>query len=75
MLNLIGETPIETRIGAPAPHGRTTNAPAANHRPVPFLNDIRILAYKKWTAAGQPPGDCTRFWLEAEQEIQGRNDE
>ena len=52
--------------------GTTVRAPAprrlAGRRP-PFLNDIRDLAHKKWEAAGRPSGDCTRFWLEAEQEI------
>jgi len=36
------------------------------------LNEIRLLAHRKWTAAGQPPGGCTRFWLEAEQELLSR---
>ena len=39
------------------------------HRPPPYLNDIRDRAYEKWVAAGMPPGDGVRFWLEAEQEI------
>ena len=43
--------------------------PAAARRPLLFLNDIRDRAYKKWMAAGMPPGDGARFWLEAEQEI------
>jgi hypothetical protein len=33
------------------------------------LNDIRDRAYEKWVAAGMPPGDSARFWLEAEQEM------
>jgi hypothetical protein len=33
------------------------------------LNDIRQNAYRRWEAAGKPNGDCSRFWLEAEQEL------
>ncbi len=33
------------------------------------LNEIQLRAYRKWVAAGKPNGDCTRFWLEAEQEL------
>jgi Protein of unknown function (DUF2934) len=59
MLDKVGAACVKTTVGVPGPKGR----------PTPFLNDIRDLAHKKWTAAGRPPGDCTRFWLEAEQEI------
>jgi hypothetical protein len=34
-----------------------------------YLNEIRQRAYQKWLAAGQPEGNGTRFWLEAEQEL------
>lgn len=37
-------------------------------RPI-YLNEIRLRAYLKWQAAGQPPGDGVRFWLAAEQEL------
>ena len=30
---------------------------------------IRILAYQKWEAAGKPESDGVRFWLEAEREF------
>jgi hypothetical protein len=33
------------------------------------LNDIWRRARQKWEAAGRPPGDSSRFWLEAEQEL------
>ena len=37
--------------------------------------DIRLAAYQKWEAAGQPAGDGVQFWLQAEQElVQGRNE-
>jgi hypothetical protein len=54
----------ERRVGTAAGPG----SPAAD-RPTPLLNDIRDLARKKWEAAGKPPGDGARFWLEAEQAI------
>lgn len=31
---------------------------------------IAKLAYEKWQAAGEPPGDGQSFWLQAEQEIE-----
>lgn len=41
---------------------------APRQRPLD-LDDIRVLAYRKWETAGKPPGDGSRFWLEAEQEL------
>src|SRR5262245_16658209 len=38
----------------------------------PAEDDIRILAYQKWEAAGCPEGDGERFWLAAEQELRAR---
>lgn len=35
--------------------------------------EIRQLAYQKWEAAGRPPGDGNRFWIEAEEELFGPN--
>ncbi len=36
---------------------------------------IRLCAYQKWEAAGQPTGDGVQFWLEAEQElVEGKNE-
>jgi Protein of unknown function (DUF2934) len=49
---------------------RVMGASTTARRPLPFLNDIRNRAYEKWVAAGRPPGDGARFWVEAEQEIQ-----
>jgi hypothetical protein len=48
---------------------RIIGRPAANHQPPLCPNDIRDRAYEKWVAAGMPPGDSGRFWLEAEQEL------
>jgi hypothetical protein len=31
---------------------------------------IRERAYKDWEAAGRPPGDGVRFWLQAEEKLQ-----
>ncbi len=45
------------------------NNQALARRPVILLNDIHIRACQKWRAAGQPRGDGSRFWLEAEQEL------
>jgi hypothetical protein len=33
------------------------------------LEEIYRLALRKWIAAGTPPGDCSRFWLEAERDL------
>jgi len=38
-------------------------------RPMVYLNDIHVRACQKWREAGQPPGDGSRFWLEAEHEL------
>ena len=52
-----------------------TTAPAAaagarDHRAAPVsVEDIRVRAYRKWEAAGQPVGDGVQFWLEAEREL------
>jgi hypothetical protein len=29
---------------------------------------VRRLAYRHWEAAGSPPNEALRFWLQAEQE-------
>jgi hypothetical protein len=52
-----------------APGAWETGAAGQQHGPSLTLNDIRQRAYQKWEAAGRPPGDCTAFWLEAEQEL------
>jgi hypothetical protein len=67
---MLADTPTrittpEARPAAAEPGGMH---PARPRRPI-YLNDIRALAYRKWEAAGKPAGDCTRFWLEAEQEL------
>jgi Protein of unknown function (DUF2934) len=38
----------------------------------PAEDEIRILAYQKWEAAGCPDGEGERFWLAAEQELRAR---
>jgi hypothetical protein len=52
-------TKLEPRKSGPTPSRR---------RPV-YLNEIHVLARRKWLAAGKPGGDGTRFWLEAEREL------
>jgi hypothetical protein len=48
---------------------RTINIePSANGQLVPE-QDIRLLAYQKWLAAGEPNSDGVQFWLEAEREL------
>jgi hypothetical protein len=42
---------------------------AAPRRRTPLLNDIRLLALRKWALAGRPTGDNARFWWEAEEEL------
>jgi hypothetical protein len=37
--------------------------------PAVTLNEIWARACQKWRTAGMPPGDSTRFWLEAEKEL------
>jgi hypothetical protein len=32
-------------------------------------DEIRLRAYLRWEAAGKPPGDGVKFWLEAEQAL------
>jgi hypothetical protein len=49
-------------------------APAAERNELPDDKTvteemIRITAYQRWEAAGKPPGEETRFWLEAEQAL------
>lgn len=34
-----------------------------------WRSEIRELAYKKWQAAGCPPGDGIEFWCAAEREL------
>lgn len=43
--------------------------PPTPRHPVLLLNDIRLLADRKWDAAGRPTENSFRFWLEAEQEL------
>jgi len=65
---------IETPAAGAGPKVRTAGGAretkGSRRHPAIYLNDIRARAYENWKAAGMPPGDCTHFWLEAEQEIQ-----
>jgi hypothetical protein len=51
----------------------TTETNGAVHSLAPQPNsseeNLRLLAYFKWEAAGKPEGDGTPFWLEAEHEL------
>ena len=46
--------------------------PAPPVRPSVSDEQVRLCAYLKWVAAGRPPGDGVRFWLEAERELRVR---
>lgn len=43
----------------------TPSAPAS----LPSDDQIRLLAYQKWEAAGRPGGDGVEFWCTAEREL------
>jgi hypothetical protein len=36
---------------------------------LPSEDQIRLLAYQKWEAAGRPTGDGVDFWCAAEREL------
>lgn len=61
-----GANPVQT----PAQQQTISDSAAGKRATKPGLNEekIRDLAYQKWLAAGCPPGDGVRFWLEAECE-------
>jgi hypothetical protein len=64
------EEAVDSRTAPkPFPKGEPTRLPPASMRRSLTLNEIHLLAYHKWEAAGRPSGDGTRFWLEAEQEL------
>ena len=76
----MAQTTVITTNRVATPFTRGTEAPsrsrsdeARSRNGSLYLNDIWRRAREKWEAAGKPPGDSTRFWLEAEQELlQGR---
>lgn len=49
---------IDRPPAVPAPDGRHVSE-----------DEIRLLAYQKWLAAGRPPGDGIEFWHQAEMEL------
>jgi hypothetical protein len=58
--------PVKT-ADKPREEGPISRTPLA-HQPL-SADEIRVCAYLRWEAAGKPPGDGTKFWLEAEQEL------
>jgi hypothetical protein len=44
--------------------------PRESSRKPAGVEDIRLLAYRKWEQAGRPPGDGVEFWLAAEAELE-----
>ena len=59
--------PVKSPSGSPPPVAQVGVQHSA-----PSAEQIRQLAYRKWEAAGSPPGDGVPFWLEAERELSGR---
>lgn len=55
----------EPRSAPPAGRPRAITAPAH----AATEEEVRRRAYLKWEAAGRPPGDGSRFWMEAEREL------
>ncbi len=49
--------------------GRPTPPAGTGSRPAATAEQIRVLAYQKWEAAGSPAGDGVPFWLDAEREL------
>jgi hypothetical protein len=73
------EKPMSTRV-AKSKHPKPVEAASEPKESVPAFPSvltkgpvtpeaIRQCAYQKWEAAGRPPGDGVRFWLEAEREL------
>jgi hypothetical protein len=58
-------SPPKAMSGAPIAPNSDNQAATCE---LPSDDAIRLLAYKKWEAAGKPEGDGLRFWLEAKQE-------
>lgn len=61
----------DSRVTA-APTGEQASGVAgiSNQHPTDACHEaIRVLAHRKWEAAGCPAGDGITFWLEAEREI------
>jgi hypothetical protein len=54
---------------AETPKEQGTIAPAPPVRKPPSADEIRVRAYTKWAAAGKPPGDGVKFWLQAERDL------
>ena len=48
---------------------RDAATPSSQNLTTDLEETIRELAHAKWAAAGYPPGDGVRFWLEAEQAL------
>lgn len=56
-------------------HGRNSARPE-NQQPTNACQEvIRVLAHRKWEAAGCPEGDGVEFWIEAEREVRAAQPE
>jgi hypothetical protein len=68
MQKSVATCPFADVISASTPKEASGDAGLRKRQPI-YLDEIQRRAYRKWQAAGRPGGDCTRFWLEAEQEL------
>ncbi len=62
-------TPASASPSKPASPMPAASSMSAARNPAVSEEEIRVRAYQKWEAAGKPPGDGQRFWLEAEREL------
>jgi Protein of unknown function (DUF2934) len=63
------EPTLAVESAQPGPRGQSAKAHSPRADSPTTLNEIRVLAYRKWETAGKPLGDGTQFWLEAEKEL------
>jgi hypothetical protein len=61
------KTPKRKSTSRPASLGK--KADVSPHGNPPTDEAIRLDAYLRWEAAGQPQGDGVDFWLQAENEL------
>jgi hypothetical protein len=63
---------LAMRPKSPAP--QSASMPQVNEADHSAIQEsIRLLAYKKWEAAGKPEGDGCLYWLDAERELRQNN--
>ena len=67
---------VKAKKAAPAKTPRKRKSPVKSVHEEPVQNGqvvtddaIQRRAYERWEAAGRPPGDDIRFWVEAKEEL------